>query len=115
MQAFGFKTSQYEQAVALAVEVKAALGNNVTFVGHSLGGGLATAAAGATGLDAITFNAAGVSSTYLGTPGNITAHYIRGDILSMAQDFSPLPNASGNRISYPGKGNPKERHMLYQF
>ena len=115
LQSFGFRTSQYEQAVALAIEVKAVLGDNVTFVGHSLGGGLAAAAAGATGLNAITFNAAGVSSTYLGTPGNITAHYIRGEILSLAQDFSPLPSAPGNRISYSGNGNPYERHSRDQF
>lgn len=102
-QAFGRKSSQYEQAVDLARNVKSALGGNVILTGHSLGGGEASAASYATGLDAITFNAAGLSSRYSkGKSGEITAHFIRGDILSTLQDFSPLANAAGNRHGHSG-------------
>ena len=85
------------------------------FVGHSLGGGLASAAAGRTGLDAITFNAAGVSKTYRGAPGKIVANYIRGDILSFLQDISPLPNAAGSRVSFSGRGGMLMRHSISQY
>nr|WP_281375573.1 RHS repeat-associated core domain-containing protein [Haloferula luteola] len=115
LQAFGFRTSQYEQAVLLAAEVYQRTGGNVTFVGHSLGGGLASAAAGATGGCAITFNSAGVSGTYRGSPGLITANFIRGDILSVGQDFSPLPNAAGSRVPFSGTGGPINRHFIRQF
>ena len=103
-QALGFKTPQYEQAVALAKAVRDALGDNVVLVGHSLGGGLASAASYATGLNAITFNAAGVNSRYShGSSSQITAHYIRGDILSTLQDITPLSNAAGNRVAHSGR------------
>ncbi len=115
LQALGFHTPQYDMAIQLAKDVYRETVGNVTFVGHSLGGGLASAAAGATGGTAITFNAAGLSSTYSGSPGNVTAYYIRGDILSTAQDFSPLRNAIGMRIGSSGSGGPISRHLLYQF
>ena len=118
-QAFGFRSSQYEQAVNLATAVHDATGGNVVFVGHSLGGGLASAASYATGANAITFNAAGLSSRYrTGTSGNIRAHYIRGDILGMGQDFTPLPNAAGTRIPHGATSwhnGPLNRHGMSHF
>jgi hypothetical protein len=115
LQALGFHTPQYDVVTKLALDVYRKTGGNVTFVGHSLGGGLASAAAGATGGNAVTFNAAGLSRTYRGNPGNVTANYIRGDILSLLQDFTPLPNAVGTRIGISGTGSPVARHLLYQF
>lgn len=57
---------QSEQAVALALALKNAVGgDNVTFTGHSLGGRLAALSAVATGAHAETFNAAGMSPTEL--------------------------------------------------
>ncbi|GAB3114215.1 hypothetical protein GCM10027055_19860 [Janibacter alkaliphilus] len=53
----------YEDAMELAVAVDDASGGNVTFTGHSLGGGQAAAAAMATGQPAVTFDAAGVHET----------------------------------------------------
>jgi len=118
-QAFGLSSSQYDQAVDLAVQIDQATQGNVVFVGHSLGGGLASAASYATGRNAITFNAAGLSSRYrTGTPGSIRAHYIRGDILSMGQDFTPLPNAAGARIPHGATSwhnGPVNRHMMHHF
>ena len=53
---------QYRLAIQNAVNLKKDLqGAELTFVGHSLGGGLAAASAYATGGRALTFNAAGVS------------------------------------------------------
>ena len=95
------------------------LGDNVTLAGHSLGGGLASAGSFATGLRAITFNAAGLHSRYReGEPGEIRAHYIRGDPLSAVQDFIPLlPEAAGTRIEHPYQytGPIWERHSYKAF
>jgi len=115
-QAFGFKTSQYEQATSLAHAVFNKTHGNVVFVGHSLGGGLASAAAYATGGRAITFNASGLSYRYrTNRAPSIRAHYVRGDILSLLQDFSPLPDTAGVRIN--GRANhwyllPLNRHAI---
>jgi hypothetical protein len=75
---------QYYQAVDLSVKVKESLkGNELTFIGHSLGGGLAAISSRVTGLKAITFNPACVSintsiATYLfydfKSNSNITNH-----------------------------------------
>jgi pimeloyl-ACP methyl ester carboxylesterase len=73
-QAILGSSEQYQAAVKLAMEMKERLDaqrqrnddngtkkQELYFVGHSLGGGLATAAALATGKEAIVFDAAGVS------------------------------------------------------
>ena len=116
-QALGFRSSQYDQAVELAKAVYKKLGGNVTFVGHSLGGGLASAAAFATGGRAITFNAAGLHSRYrTGVPGEIRAHYIRGDPLSVLQDRIPfLPEAAGARIEHSFPYSGLGRHSYRAF
>lgn len=63
-QALGAPTRQYARSVANARLLAGALppGTDLTFVGHSLGGGLASANALATGRPGITFNAAGLSA-----------------------------------------------------
>lgn len=63
---------------------------NVSFTGHSLGGGMASAASVVTGKPATTFNAAGLSSqTVDGYPQNqapVDAYYTQGEPLSTLQD-----------------------------
>ncbi|EJL63432.1 RHS repeat-associated core domain protein-containing protein [Flavobacterium sp. CF136] len=54
-------SEQYNQSVGNAKALEKGLDGEITFTGHSLGGGLAEANAIATGDSAITFNAAGVS------------------------------------------------------
>ena len=79
VQGFEFPTSQYEQAIDFTQAVIRVLpkGARLILTGHSLGGGLATAAAYATGSDAITFNASSVNASYQrGTPGNIRSHVV---------------------------------------
>ncbi|WP_066472144.1 hypothetical protein [Bosea sp. WAO] len=71
-----------------------------TFVGHSLGGGLASAAAAASGSPATTFNAAGLHSETVsnrmegGAP--VSAVRIKGEMLTSVQSTIPgLPEAHG--------------------
>ena len=86
-QGIGLESTQYNLAILLGRKAKTWLGaNNVTFVGHSLGGGLASAASRATGSDAITFNAAALSKTYnFGEESRIDAYIIFGEELDMFQ------------------------------
>lgn len=129
-QAFGLETKQYDQAIALAKRAEAAFGDgNVAFTGHSLGGGLASAAALATGASAVTFNSAGLSNGTLrelgfnpnavraeaADSGQIRRYTVDSDPLTLAQQdvpaipvpFTPLtlspPNAVGHelRIALP--------------
>ena len=115
-QGVGLRASQYEQAIKLAERVYDETGGNVMMVGHSLGGGLATAAAHATGARAVTFNAAGLHSRYRdGSPGDIRAHYIAGDPLTRLQGLNPLmPRAAGTRIRHRYRG-PESRHSIKAF
>jgi hypothetical protein len=119
VQALLGRSPQYDQAVELATRVQEALGDDVLVGGHSLGGGLATAAAYATGWRAITFNAAGLHSRYReeGTPGDIRAHYIVGDILTTLQGMTPLPDAVGTPITHSATctRGPVRRHLLAAF
>jgi type VI secretion system secreted protein VgrG len=95
----------------------------VTFTGHSLGGGLASAASLATGCEGVTFNAAGISQNtatiygyHLNTPNlNIWSYYIPGEALTNAQsnikgwidlkmpgNQMPLPRVPGNPLKLHG-------------
>lgn len=117
-QAFGLGSSQYDQAINLAGDVWQRTGGNVIFTGHSLGGGLASAAAYATGGRAITFNAAGLHSMYRnGTPGAIRAHYIRSEVLTTVQRWTPLPNAAGTSLPHSARWyhGPIQRHLMSRF
>ena len=73
---------QYETAIYNGQTLSNELGKNeLTFVGHSLGGGEAAAASMATGRPAITFNPAAVSPltkyiNNLGSPSNIVNYRI---------------------------------------
>ena len=118
LQAFGIPNPQYQMVKSLARTIYDRTGGNVLFVGHSLGGGLASAAAMVTGANAITFNAAGLHPwTASGGRPQIAALYIQGEILSLVQDISPLPNASGQRIGFSPKGvsNPIGLHSIESF
>lgn len=110
LQAFGFKTKQYNQAEKLARKI---VDNNpntsVSFVGHSLGGGLAAVAGASTGLSTQTFNAAGVHENSLKRLENseydlskITNYVTAGEILTLIQDKTFLPDALGEQIDTLG-------------
>lgn len=95
-QLFGF-SSQYSVAIANAKQLSIEVGKNeLTFVGHSLGGGEATAASMATGRAAITFNSAKVSlftsHLYgLGNNGNVTNYRTLGKSLGVFGSFGGDP------------------------
>jgi len=127
-QAGGFDSGQYNQAIALAEKVTTAFGQqNVVFTGHSLGGGLATAAALATGSTAVTFNSAGIGPETLdqlglshgdasdtASDGLVRRYNVENDFLTNIQEGtgwanllpdylpggdSPLPDALGYEIT----------------
>lgn len=94
-QGVGLPSDQYSRALLLARAIGRHPKAQVTITGHSLGGGLASAAALASGRDAQTFNAAGLSDATIrqaqsirgDTPApKIAAFYVRGEILSAIQD-----------------------------
>jgi Protein of unknown function (DUF2974) len=97
-QSAGVRSDHYNRALALGERIARSGNANVTLTGHSLGGGLASAAAIASGRPAQTFNAAGLSDatirsatqarTAVGVAGAgaVSAFYIRGEVLSAIQD-----------------------------
>lgn len=97
-QAVGLETDHYTRALEIGESLVVPEGSRVTITGHSLGGGLASAAAIAAELDATTFNASGLHQNTINaarefaaadgqidTP-DISAIYVRGDVLSLLQD-----------------------------
>lgn len=126
-QAFGLDTAQYNQAISLAKEAEVAFGDgNVVFTGHSLGGGLASAAALATGGSGVTFNAAGLSDDTLSDlgfspnaarenvadSGQVRRYIVETDPLNTVQQDVPVlngaPDAVGSelRIALPAGMTP---------
>jgi hypothetical protein len=102
-QALGGTTPQYTQAVAVAHQAQAQYGSGLEFTGHSLGGGLASAASLATGAHADTFNPANLSSSSYANyglnpfnAGHIDAWRVDGEILGA----QPLPTV-GHQHSLP--------------
>jgi len=93
-QLFG-KTNQYSESIDIAGQLSKELSSfELTFVGHSLGGGLAAANALHTDKNAITFNPAALSSATkknLGLPplnkGKITNVIIRGEVVNFLQSL----------------------------
>lgn len=107
-QGLGRETAYYNQAMEIGTTANDAAPGRVSFVGHSLGGGLASAASAATGAPGHTYNAAGLHPrTVERFGGEITedlpvqAYYVEGDILNAAQDSTPIPPAVGNRRPLP--------------
>ncbi len=97
-QSLGLTSDHYRKALAIGSKLALAGNVNVTLTGHSLGGGLASAAAIASGRSATTFNAAGLSDATIKqaqtvhdnagikSKDAVTAYYVRGEILSAIQD-----------------------------
>ena len=95
-QGVGLNSRQHQVAVRLARQVYDRVGGRITFTGHSLGGGLASAQSLETGAPAVTFNAAGLDRATIepvSSPGagghRIAAYHVDDDVLSLMQD-NPL-------------------------
>lgn len=101
-QQFGFETKQYEQSIAIAKEL-AQKYPNLIFVGHSLGGGLASANSRATGRDAIVFNPSALSKRYNSNPYNskIATYISEGDILDFVNRVILRQKPEGEIIRRP--------------
>ncbi|WP_165832236.1 DUF2974 domain-containing protein [Caulobacter radicis] len=91
-QGLGLDSGHYDKALVIGERLRTA-GEDVTLTGHSLGGGLASAAAVASGLPADTFNAAGLHEDTLdaaraggAAAPQVDAYYLDGDPLSRVQD-----------------------------
>lgn len=97
-QAVGLATDHYNRALEIGESLIVPDGARVTITGHSLGGGLASAAAIAAEMDATTFNAAGLHQNTINAAqtiaradgrldvSDIRAVYVRGEVLSALQD-----------------------------
>jgi hypothetical protein len=96
-QGVGQPTDFYNRAMDLAMEVNKATDGQFEITGHSLGGGMATAASAVTGADATTFNSSGLHDStareYLAqhnrepidVADRITAYHVDGDVLTGIQ------------------------------
>lgn len=128
-QGLGMDSSQYSSAIELAKRAEHVLGDgNVALTGHSLGGGLASAASLATGASAVTFNSSGLSNETIESlgfnpnavrdsvaeSGQVRRYAVNGDQLTAAQEDIPLlplvgspPQAIGHALRIdppPGTG-----------
>ncbi|QDI04828.1 DUF4150 domain-containing protein [Xanthomonas cerealis pv. cerealis] len=126
-------STYYERAVKIGDKLGKS-GASAHLAGHSLGGGLASAAARASGLPATTFNAAGLHpntvARYGGTVTDsaIEAYRVDGEVLTHVQeggfwDGGPLqsllgrsmPDAVGTPHEIPGHGVDRiRRHFMSQ-
>ena len=107
-QGLGMGSEQYEKPIILAEKVNSnkPKDKQLTIAGHSLGGGLATAAGAATGSKTYAFCPAGVHpNTYkmygVKNPDTSKVHtyYSNQDFLNMASNnLSLMPKAAGERI-----------------
>lgn len=99
-QQLGFESQQYNKSIEIAKDL-AHKYPNLVFVGHSLGGGLASANSRATGNDAITFNASALNEKYNGKMKSKIAAYIsNGDILDYTNQYLLHQNIEGYIIRY---------------
>jgi len=105
--AMGRSTAQYRQALVLARQVNTMVNTGkLTITGHSLGGGLATAAGLAIDRQTIVYNPAALHPDFAtennlpyDQAGNLASVYhVEGEILTSAQDMGPIA------VSIPGPG-----------
>lgn len=138
LQGVGLPSNHYARALEIGRSISRVDPSiQVDFVGHSLGGGLASHAANASGREAITFNAAGLHpiSRMQGNhvaveagrlPGTADNFSVPGEFLTSVQEALPLmPNAFGTThrlagtapegaswLSQYGPMAPINRHMM---
>ncbi|APA90049.1 DUF2974 domain-containing protein (plasmid) [Paraburkholderia sprentiae WSM5005] len=118
-QSVNIESEYYARAVRSGTKLTE-ITEPIDITGHSLGGGLCSAASVASGKDCWSFNAAGLHPKtvehYGGqvTPSNINAYHVNSDILTVAQTWTPLPAAAGTAYPLPGSGSPVSRHFIRQ-
>ena len=106
---FGIESAQYIQGTELALELDAKFKDNLVFTGHSLGGGIATAQALATGNRAYVFNPAGLSAGAVGgieldfasADRLVTRFVVEGDGVDRINALEGTPASVGQRVDIP--------------
>jgi hypothetical protein len=96
----------HQRAVDLAIQLDAQFADSLTFTGHSLGGGIATAQALATGRRAFVFNPAGLSQNAAGRSLEhwsradklVTRYIVDGDVVDRVNQLDGLPDSLGRRV-----------------
>ncbi|MEV9638774.1 PAAR-like domain-containing protein [Burkholderia pseudomallei] len=119
MQGMNKDSAYYSRAVSIG-KALAKSGADVNIVGHSLGGGMASAASRTSGIATTTFNSAGLNPStiarYGGTPvaSDIQAYRVEGEVLTAAQEKSRglMPTAVGEPHILPGEGGAVEKHSM---
>lgn len=96
-QGLGLKTDYYDRAMDAATRLKGVQGFQFEIAGHSLGGGMASAAGAVTGMETTTFNAAGLHPNtakryaeehglqVYDTKRNVDAYQVGGEMLTDGQ------------------------------
>jgi hypothetical protein len=118
-QATGYGSQYYVRAEAIGALTRPGSGRGVTYTGHSLGGGLASAASQRSGGPAYTFNAAGLNRSTIYRPsGNgsqIRAYRVDGEVLTGVQEpgwrtalVSPFAALAGTLFSPKAAGIPHD-------
>jgi hypothetical protein len=135
MQGAGQGSPQYAQAVRNATFIAdSAQAANITFIGHSLGGGLASAQSYATEKPGVAFNAAGLHPSTLDPQGRermssnamlVQSYQVRGEALTAAQGWwnnglvgqrGNLPPAAGtHRLLEPNSGPAADSVRLHSM
>jgi uncharacterized Zn-binding protein involved in type VI secretion len=121
-QAVGVKSDYYERAIRLSQKLDAN-GEPFEITGHSLGGGMASAAAAVTGAKATTFNSAGLRNATVATYGatreghdaQIQAYHVSGEILTSVQHLPLVPDAIGRQHTLPAVDDSGKSHLLDTF
>ncbi|WP_339616360.1 PAAR-like domain-containing protein [uncultured Gilvimarinus sp.] len=110
-QSAGFETAQYNDAMELAKKTEQALGDSFSIVGHSLGGGLASAGVAVTGTEGYTFNSAGLHPNTIEEKSDlsegqisslITSQHVLGEVLTGVQTYTN-PVISGLAAEFGAK------------
>ncbi|MCR0997056.1 lipase [Serratia rubidaea] len=107
-QGMGINSTYYKKSVSIGNNLKNFPGK-VSIAGHSLGGGLASAAAIASGKPAWTFNAAGLNAgtvekyggTAIGDGSKIAAYRVHGEVLTKLQEFHLLDDLQSVNYDIP--------------
>lgn len=106
-QGIGSYSEYYKKAVGIGDKLSKY--KNVDISGHSLGGGMASAAAMASGKSTWTFNAAGLNAdtvekyggTVMGNASNIQAYRVDGELLTKVQEINLWEDAQGVNFNTP--------------
>lgn len=110
-QGFGIETQYYNRAMEVASTINMFAPGTTRYVGHSLGGGMAAAAAAVAKAPARTYNAAGLSASTLKRKSKqlidaaqVKAYNVDGEILTRLQKTPMLPEAVGTHFALPRVG-----------